>query len=136
MRVFVGQEGAWQAFAAPLLTSALLPPAPCAALPGPEEVEPEAASQLVWLLAEQLAAAVAADCSHTSNQLAAALATLAVLCPDWPPDELIPEPIDLAATAPATTNMPAEQQQLALLRLLAALAEAALAWDASMHPQR
>ncbi|PSC72785.1 hypothetical protein C2E20_3887 [Micractinium conductrix] len=144
MRAFVGQEGAWRALVALLAHTASSPDeralAACSLRPlclrQRSMVEPEAAPQLARLLAEQLAAAVTAGCSHTCNQCAAALATLAVRCPDWPPEALVTQLIDLAAGTLAAANVPAEQQQLALLRLLAALAEAALAREASMHPQR
>lgn len=98
--------------------------------------EPEPAAALARLLAAQLAASAAAGCWHTGNQVAAALAALAARTPAWHPGEAAAQLLALAHGAMAAARVAPEPQQLALLRLLAALAEAALAKDVSMHPQR
>jgi hypothetical protein len=119
-----------------------------------ELAEPSTLQALVPLLAQQLAAAAAAGCRHTCNQLAAALATLAVRAPSWPEQQCLPQLLALvqqalqahasAGSGSACGSKQQQQQQeqqeqeqrLALLRLLAALPEAAASRDISMHPQR
>lgn len=98
--------------------------------------EPEAAAPLARLLAGQLAVSAAVNCWHTGNQLAAALAALAARTSAWPPKDAAPQLLALAQGALAAARLAPGSQQLALLRLLAALAEAALAKDTGMHPQR
>ena len=100
-------------------------------------VQPAALASLAPLLVQQLAAAAAAGCWHTRNQLAAALATVAVRAPAWPEAEVLPQLMALAQGAlQGSGSGSGEWQQLALLRLLSALAEAACSKDVGMHPQR
>lgn len=100
-------------------------------------VQPAALASLAPLLVQQLAAAAAAGCWHTRNQLAAALATVAVRAPAWPEAEVLPQLMALAQGAlQGSGSGGGEWQQLALLRLLSALAEAACSKDVGMHPQR
>lgn len=98
--------------------------------------DPEAAAALARLLAAQLAASAAAGCWHTGNQVAAALAAIVARTPAWPPDEAAAQLLALAQCEMAAAHVATAHQQLALLRLLAALAEVALAKDVGMHPQR
>ncbi|EFN58851.1 hypothetical protein CHLNCDRAFT_140709 [Chlorella variabilis] len=147
LRGFSAQDGAWQ-----LLAELLADPAGaqhvsarffaatslrhcCQRQPG--VVQPAALASLAPLLVQQLAAAAAAGCWHTRNQLAAALATVAVRAPAWPEAEVLPQLMALAQGAlQGSGSGGGEWQQLALLRLLSALAEAACSKDVGMHPQR
>ncbi|KAL4857956.1 hypothetical protein ACK3TF_001925 [Chlorella vulgaris] len=147
LRNFTAQVGAWQ----PIIS---LLSAPDAAVHErffaavslrhschrqPSVAEPAAWTSLAPLLAQQLAAAVATGCQHTSNQLAATLATVAVRAPACPEHEVLPQLLALAHAAlrdQGSSRCSGELQQLAMLHLLMALAEAVSSKEASMHPQR
>ena len=73
-----------------------------------------------------------------ANQLAAAAGCLAVRCSSLPEEQLLPHLLTTAAAAVAAAggDHPTQPQQCALLKLLAALAEACVSFDVSMHPQQ
>lgn len=94
-------------------------------------VQPDTAPAVAQALSEQYVAAAAAGSWHTANQLAAALAAIAVRAPSWPEPQIVPQMLALLL---ATQQ---QQQQLAqALHLLTALAEAACSPATGMHPQR